>query len=198
MTTVWRRCASWERRWRRPTRSTRCSARVYSPCALGAVIRPETIGRLRCKVIAGAANNQLADAAMGDELKQRGVVYAPDFAINAGGVIDVGDELIGDGYDPARAPSQRGADRANAGRRVRARPPRRRRAGPGGRADGARAHRRSQERRRRAVIPLHDTIPTRNRPVVTVALILINVVVFLFELFGPRSSCRPPRARPST
>jgi leucine dehydrogenase len=76
---------------------------VYSPCALGAVIRPETIGRLRCKVIAGAANNQLADAAMGDELKQRGVVYAPDFAINAGGVINIGDELIGDGYDPQRA-----------------------------------------------------------------------------------------------
>lgn len=76
---------------------------VYSPCALGAVIRPETIGRLRCKVIAGAANNQLADAAMGDELKQRGVVYAPDFAINAGGVINIGDELIGDGYDPVRA-----------------------------------------------------------------------------------------------
>jgi glutamate dehydrogenase/leucine dehydrogenase len=76
---------------------------VYSPCALGAVIRPETIGRLRCKVIAGAANNQLADATMGDQLKQRGIVYAPDFAINAGGVINIGDELIGDGYDPARA-----------------------------------------------------------------------------------------------
>ena len=76
---------------------------VYSPCALGAVIRPETIGRLRCRVVAGAANNQLADPSMGDELKRRGIVYAPDFAINAGGVINIGDELIGDGYDPARA-----------------------------------------------------------------------------------------------
>ena len=76
---------------------------VYCPCALGAVIRPETIGRLRCKVVAGAANNQLADASMGDELKRRGVVYAPDFAINAGGVINIGDELIGDGYDADRA-----------------------------------------------------------------------------------------------
>jgi leucine dehydrogenase len=76
---------------------------VYSPCALGAVIRPETIGRLRCRVVAGAANNQLADASMGDELKQRGIVYAPDFAINAGGVINIADELIGDGYDPDRA-----------------------------------------------------------------------------------------------
>jgi leucine dehydrogenase len=76
---------------------------VYCPCALGAVIRPETIGRLRCKVVAGAANNQLADASMGDELKRRGIVYAPDFAINAGGVINIGDELIGDGYDAERA-----------------------------------------------------------------------------------------------
>jgi leucine dehydrogenase len=76
---------------------------VYSPCALGAVVRPETIGRLRCRVVAGAANNQLADASMGDELKRRGIVYAPDFAINAGGVINIADELIGDGYDPQRA-----------------------------------------------------------------------------------------------
>jgi leucine dehydrogenase len=76
---------------------------VYSPCALGAVIRPETIGRLRCRVIAGAANNQLSDAAMGDELKQRGVVYAPDFAINAGGVINIGEELGGRVYDAERA-----------------------------------------------------------------------------------------------
>ncbi len=76
---------------------------VYSPCALGAVIRPETIGRLRCRVVAGAANNQLADASMGDELKRRGIVYAPDFAINSGGVINIADELIGDGYDPERA-----------------------------------------------------------------------------------------------
>jgi leucine dehydrogenase len=76
---------------------------IYSPCALGAVVRPETIGRLRCRVIAGAANNQLADPEMGDELNRRGIVYAPDFAINSGGVINIGDELIGDGYDPARA-----------------------------------------------------------------------------------------------
>jgi len=76
---------------------------VYAPCALGAVIRPETIGRLRCRVVAGAANNQLADASMGDELRRRGIVYAPDFAINAGGVINIADELIGDGYDPDRA-----------------------------------------------------------------------------------------------
>jgi leucine dehydrogenase len=76
---------------------------VFSPCALGAVIRPETIGRLRCRVIAGAANNQLADSSMGDELKRRGIVYAPDFAINAGGVINIAEELKPEGYDPQRA-----------------------------------------------------------------------------------------------
>jgi leucine dehydrogenase len=76
---------------------------VFSPNALGAVIRPETIGRLRCRIVAGAANNQLADASMGDELKRRGILYAPDFAINAGGVINIAEELSGQGYDRERA-----------------------------------------------------------------------------------------------
>ncbi len=75
---------------------------VLSPCALGATVRPETIGALRCRVIAGAANNQLQDGAMGDALAARGIVYAPDFAINAGGVINIGEEL-GRPYDAERA-----------------------------------------------------------------------------------------------
>ena len=75
---------------------------VFSPCALGAVIGPETIDRLRCRVIAGAANNQLADDSMGDQLAGRGILYAPDFAINAGGVINIAEELRGP-YDPAQA-----------------------------------------------------------------------------------------------
>ena len=75
---------------------------IFSPCALGAVIRPETVDQLRCRVVAGAANNQLANHAMGDELHRRGILYAPDFAINAGGVINIGEELLGD-YDPDRA-----------------------------------------------------------------------------------------------
>ena len=75
---------------------------VLSPCALGAIVRPETIGQLRCRVIAGAANNQLLDSPMGDALAERGIVYAPDFAINAGGVINIGEEL-GRPYDAARA-----------------------------------------------------------------------------------------------
>jgi leucine dehydrogenase len=80
--------------------ATECD--IYAPCALGAVIRAETIGQLRCRIVAGAANNQLADDRMGDELQRRGILYAPDFAINAGGVINIGEELHGT-YDPERA-----------------------------------------------------------------------------------------------
>ena len=75
---------------------------IFSPCALGAVVRPDTIDGFRCRVIAGAANNQLLDSEMGDALAARGIVYAPDFAINAGGVINIGEEL-GKPYDAARA-----------------------------------------------------------------------------------------------
>ncbi len=75
---------------------------VFAPCALGAVIRPETVGELRCRVIAGAANNQLLDSSMGDELHRRSIVYAPDFVINAGGVINIAEEL-GRPYDAERA-----------------------------------------------------------------------------------------------
>ena len=69
---------------------------VFAPCALGAVVNPATIDAFRCKVICGAANNQLLDAAMGEALQARGIVYAPDFVVNAGGVINISDELHGD------------------------------------------------------------------------------------------------------
>ena len=75
---------------------------VFAPCALGAVLRPDTLGELRCRVIAGAANNQLLDADAGDRLHQAGIVYAPDYVINAGGVINIGEEL-GRTYDAERA-----------------------------------------------------------------------------------------------
>jgi len=67
-----------------------------------AVIRPGTVDALRCRVVAGAANNQLLDRSMGDALHARGIVYAPDFVINAGGVINIAEEL-GRTYDPDRA-----------------------------------------------------------------------------------------------
>ena len=62
---------------------------VFAPCALGAVINPDTIDRIKAKVIAGAANNQLATREMGEEVLKRGIVYAPDYVINAGGIISV-------------------------------------------------------------------------------------------------------------
>ncbi len=67
---------------------------IYAPCALGATINDETIAKLKAKVIAGAANNQLANEQIhGEILKEKGILYAPDFLINAGGVINVYSEL---------------------------------------------------------------------------------------------------------
>jgi len=67
---------------------------IYAPCAMGATINNETVERLQVKVIAGAANNQLADENIhGTRLQERGIVYAPDFLINAGGIINVYAEL---------------------------------------------------------------------------------------------------------
>lgn len=78
---------------------------IFAPCALGGVINPDTIGRLRCRIVAGGANNQLATDADGEELYRRGIIYAPDFLINAGGVINVAAE-IGHPYSPDRARQQ--------------------------------------------------------------------------------------------
>ncbi|NCF20278.1 MAG: leucine dehydrogenase [Haliea sp.] len=64
-------------------------ADVFAPCAMGAVINDSTIEQLRCRIVAGAANNQLATCAHGDELFRRGILYAPDYVVNAGGAIYV-------------------------------------------------------------------------------------------------------------
>ena len=74
---------------------------VYAPCALGGTVNANTLDRLKAKVICGAANNQLADNAIGDEVQRRGILYAPDYAVNAGGVMNVALEL--DGYNRERA-----------------------------------------------------------------------------------------------
>jgi leucine dehydrogenase len=69
---------------------------VYAPCALGATLSADTIPRLRCRVVAGAANNQLATAADGARLRERGILYAPDFVINGGGALHgIGLEHLG-------------------------------------------------------------------------------------------------------
>ena len=72
-------------------------ADVISPCALGAILTAETIAALRTPVVAGGANNQLATPEDGWRLHQRGIVYAPDYVINAGGIINVGLEYLGHG-----------------------------------------------------------------------------------------------------
>ncbi|MGI9017006.1 MAG: Glu/Leu/Phe/Val family dehydrogenase [Euzebya sp.] len=77
-------------------------ADVFSPNALGAVINPDTLPQLQCAIVAGAANNQLSTDEDGVALAQRGILYAPDYVINAGGIIQVGDELHPGGYSDAR------------------------------------------------------------------------------------------------
>jgi leucine dehydrogenase len=73
----------------------------YSPCALGAGLNETTIPQLNCQAVVGSANNQLATDEDGDRLAERGIVYAPDFVVNAGGLINVYDELLG--YSKMRA-----------------------------------------------------------------------------------------------
>jgi glutamate dehydrogenase/leucine dehydrogenase len=74
---------------------------IFAPCALGAVLNAATIPELRCDAVVGSANNQLASEADAERLRHRGVVYAPDFVANAGGVINIAEEPHG--YDRARA-----------------------------------------------------------------------------------------------
>jgi leucine dehydrogenase len=70
-------------------------ADIYAPCALGATINDETLPRLRVSIVAGGANNQLAEDRHGRELEAKGILYAPDFVINAGGLINVYREIAG-------------------------------------------------------------------------------------------------------
>jgi leucine dehydrogenase len=72
---------------------------VYSPCALGAVLNDKTIPEIRAKVVCGAANNQLAEERHGEALMQRGILYAPDYVVNAGGILNISVELSQKGYD---------------------------------------------------------------------------------------------------
>jgi valine dehydrogenase (NAD+) len=74
---------------------------VYAPCALGGAISDEVVGMLQAKVVCGAANNQLAHPGIEKQLEERGVVYAPDYVVNSGGLIQVADEI--EGYSEPRA-----------------------------------------------------------------------------------------------
>ncbi|WP_296819097.1 Glu/Leu/Phe/Val dehydrogenase [Brevundimonas sp.] len=68
-------------------------AEIYAPCALGATLNPDTLPRLKAKAIVGAANNQLATSEIGQRLHDTGVLYAPDYVVNGGGIINVASEL---------------------------------------------------------------------------------------------------------
>lgn len=74
---------------------------ILSPCAMGAIVNDQTISKLKCKAIAGGANNQLAEAKHGSQLKELGILYAPDYVVNAGGLMNVFVEL--EGYSQERA-----------------------------------------------------------------------------------------------
>ncbi len=74
---------------------------IFCPSALGAILNERTIPKLKCKIVAGSANNQLATPESGDELYRRGILYAPDYALNAGGLMNVSIEF--EGYDETRA-----------------------------------------------------------------------------------------------
>jgi leucine dehydrogenase len=88
-------------RWVEPEQLPREPVDAFSPCALGGVLTREVVAALDCRVVAGAANNQLADDGVAEQLRERGIVWAPDFIANAGGLIGVASEV--DGYDLAEA-----------------------------------------------------------------------------------------------
>jgi leucine dehydrogenase len=80
---------------------------VFAPCALGSGLNDRTIPRLKARIVAGAANNQLAEPRHGDDLHARGILYAPDYAINAGGLVNVAQEVLGYDASKARAATMR-------------------------------------------------------------------------------------------
>ena len=71
------------------------AADIYAPCALGGTINDDTLPQFKVEIIAGGANNQLLEERHGDELERRGILYAPDYAANAGGIINGCRELLG-------------------------------------------------------------------------------------------------------
>jgi leucine dehydrogenase len=81
--------------------ATECD--VLAPCALGAIVNDDTLPKFRCKVIAGGANNLLLRESHGRKLRDAGILYAPDYVINAGGIINVSIEVEPGGYDPERS-----------------------------------------------------------------------------------------------
>ncbi|MEY2513691.1 MAG: leucine dehydrogenase [bacterium] len=90
-------------RWVEPVAALGCAADVFVPCALGGVLDHDSVAMLGAPIVAGAANNQLADDEVAELLDRHGVLWAPDFVVNAGGIINISVELEPAGYDPRRA-----------------------------------------------------------------------------------------------
>jgi leucine dehydrogenase len=93
--------------WLEPQAALRADVEVLAPCALGGVVDDELVDELRAPIVCGSANNQLTDRTVADELHARGVLYAPDFIVNAGGLINVSLELTGYDRDVALARVER-------------------------------------------------------------------------------------------
>jgi leucine dehydrogenase len=89
-------------KWTDPTSALLADVDIVAPCALGGMVNGHSVQRLQCQIICGAANNQLAHDGLADDLDARGILYAPDFIANAGGVMNVATELDPEGYDAAR------------------------------------------------------------------------------------------------
>lgn len=89
--------------WTTPHRAMTAAVDVLVPCALGGVLDHESVPRLQAPAVAGAANNQLASADVADLLREHGVLWAPDFVANAGGIVNISVEFDRSGYDPDRA-----------------------------------------------------------------------------------------------
>jgi leucine dehydrogenase len=88
-------------RWSDPETAMLAEVDVLAPCALGGILNEQTIPALRCQIVCGAANNQLFREELAHDLAARGVIYAPDFIANAGGIIHVAEEHVGH-HDPER------------------------------------------------------------------------------------------------
>ncbi|WP_018636799.1 Leu/Phe/Val dehydrogenase [Parafrankia elaeagni] len=89
-----------------PGELIRADVDIYAPCALGGVLDHDVVPRMRAGIVCGGANNQLADPGVAKVLADAGVLYAPDFVVNAGGLIQVADEI--EGYSPERARARAG------------------------------------------------------------------------------------------
>ena len=89
-------------KWSDPTTALLAEVDIVAPCALGGMVNGHSVQRLRCQVVCGSANNQLAHDGLAEDLAARGILYAPDFIANAGGLINVATELDPEGYDAAR------------------------------------------------------------------------------------------------